>query len=353
MVGLNDKKYNRGIEQLYEGLRKKQNLELTVAYDSVLVDKWNINAMPYIIIIDPDGIVRAITDGRDMTQEKIQDLIDRKNVEFFPAQLDRPLFNVDDVSSIKDKIIYQTVITKWNGESQIMPVRLGGNFGGIRDLGAYAKLEVTAASLEWLYKLAYTGYGSWQLTTDSLYGKFQTKAMLEVKDPSLFKYNYTSLTDGGLYNYILVVPSSLSSVSSVMGIMQQDLKKIFKFEVSIETRKSHVWLLVRTSSTQEVLNLKTKGGEPFFSSQDASGGAAGFTLRNQPVNFLLALIARYIYINEIPFLDETGIEGNIDITVDALMTDINDIKKALQKSGLDLVKGEKEMKVLIIRDTKD
>ncbi|MEI9809770.1 MAG: hypothetical protein WDO16_18945 [Bacteroidota bacterium] len=35
------------------------------------------------------------------------------------------------------------------------------------------------------------------------------------------------------------------------------------------------------------------------------------------------------------------------------MTDINDVRKELQKQGLDLVEGEKEMKVLVIRDPKN
>jgi hypothetical protein len=54
--------------------------------------------------------------------------------------------------------------------------------------------------------------------------------------------------------------------------------------------------------------------------------------------------------DERTFLDETGIQGNIDLEMDCIWTDLNDVKKELRKNGLDLVKGEKKLKVLVIRD---
>ena len=36
--------------------------------------------------------------------------------------------------------------------------------------------------------------------------------------------------------------------------------------------------------------------------------------------------------------------------IKAIMTDFNDVKKALQKNGLFLQQGEKEMQVIVIRD---
>jgi len=50
------------------------------------------------------------------------------------------------------------------------------------------------------------------------------------------------------------------------------------------------------------------------------------------------------------YLDETGISGNIDITLDCIMNDLDDLKRGLQVNGLDLVKGEKEMQVVVIQD---
>ncbi len=82
LVGVNDKKYNKGIESLYEKIKARMRLNLLVVYDSVLVNKWDVKSVPHIIIVDPAGTVRFITGGRDMTEEKLQDMLAGKNVNF-------------------------------------------------------------------------------------------------------------------------------------------------------------------------------------------------------------------------------------------------------------------------------
>jgi len=49
------------IRQLYERTRKDYNLSLAIAYDSLLMHQYRIKPTPYIITVDPKGIVRAIT----------------------------------------------------------------------------------------------------------------------------------------------------------------------------------------------------------------------------------------------------------------------------------------------------
>jgi hypothetical protein len=44
------------------------------------------------------------------------------------------------------------------------------------------------------------------------------------------------------------------------------------------------------------------------------------------------------------------LHGNIDIKTDAVLIEFDDLRKALNKNDLDLVRGKKEMKVLVIRD---
>ena len=52
---------NKEIRILYERVQREYNLDLPMAFDSLLMDRFKIAATPYIIIIDPNGIVRAIT----------------------------------------------------------------------------------------------------------------------------------------------------------------------------------------------------------------------------------------------------------------------------------------------------
>jgi hypothetical protein len=112
--------------------------------------------------------------------------------------------------------------------------------------------------------------------------------------------------------------------------------------VFIQTRILPCWKLVATKTARE--RLSTKG-----ELQQYNGDHAGFTLTNAPVKRLLKIIWGYHQL-EPPFIDETGITGNIDITMDALMTNLDDIRNCLQKNGLSLVRSTMKMKVIVIRD---
>ena len=68
------------------------------------------------------------------------------------------------------------------------------------------------------------------------------------------------------------------------------------------------------------------------------------------VSTLLTIMSSYNGDGLMPFIDETGIPGLIDINISAAMTDIEDLRKALEKQGLILQKGEVKRKVLVIRD---
>ena len=49
-------------------------------------------------------------------------------------------------------------------------------------------------------------------------------------------------------------------------------------------------------------------------------------------------------------MDETGIIENIDIELDAILTDFEALKKELEKHGLLLEQKTKAMKVIVIKD---
>ncbi len=83
---------------------------------------------------------------------------------------------------------------------------------------------------------------------------------------------------------------------------------------------------------------------------DSSGGAAGFTMKNITVDQLLGLVMNYIGKGQPPFFNKTNILAHIDIEMNADMTIWQTVIKELQKNGLDLVKGTKQMKVVVVKD---
>jgi len=351
MVGLNDQKYNKGIEKLYENFRQKQNLEMPAAFDSVLADKWGIGSMPHIIIVDPSGIVRYITGGRDMSAEKINDLLAGKKISLYPKDIDRPEFDAkayetkDD--TVSDNLLYSSILTKWNGERQYGGVEIDRwvNWPRRELIKGY---NFAMVPLFFLYDHAYIGQSSFQ-PGDSMYNKYWRHPVLEIKDSSCFRYDFTNEVGKGTYNYNLKIPVSQVSKEYIMQTMQSELKNIFGYDASLETRKIPAWKLIAKPGTTD--KLKSKEGVKYATPPHLI--SAGFTLKNYPATDLILFIQSFIDNDEIAFFDETGLKGNIDIVVDADMTNIEEIRKALQKNGLDLVKGEKEMKVIVIREPKN
>ncbi len=347
MVGENDKQYNNGIDKLYERLREKQGLTMPSAYDSIIVKRWEITAMPYILIVDPEGIIRYITDGRDMTREKVRDLIDGKEVSFVVhqhARPERPQFDPNNSGTDSSALIYQSILSKWGGEDQRTPQKISYWMRYIKKDG----LKISMAPLEWIYNYAFTGVCMWDLPNDSLYGKVYPYPVIEVTDKRPFEFDYNHDVGKGTYNYGLKIPSSKATAEYVMTRMQQDLETAFGFKASLETREVPVWNLV-VADSRIVQKLKTKGVE-FWDSTDSSGGAAGFSGGNCTVDQFLEQVMNYIGTGQPPYFNETGIPYNIDLKMDCDMTNREAVRKELQRNGLDLVKGTRKMQVVVIRD---
>lgn len=67
------------IEEIYERNRQRNNLELAIAYDSVVFHQFDIKPTPHIVIIDPEGIVRGIT--YKLSRENLRALINNQKVD--------------------------------------------------------------------------------------------------------------------------------------------------------------------------------------------------------------------------------------------------------------------------------
>ncbi len=79
---------------MFEKLRVKKGLNISSAYDSVLEKRWDIQSMPHIVIVDPEGIVRYITSGADMDQQKIQALMEvERHVSLHQKDAVQPKFD--------------------------------------------------------------------------------------------------------------------------------------------------------------------------------------------------------------------------------------------------------------------
>lgn len=71
------------IREIYERNRVSNHLDLTIAFDSILFDRYDIYATPYLIVVDPKGVVRAITTR--VYKKDIEDLMAGRTVNLKPA----------------------------------------------------------------------------------------------------------------------------------------------------------------------------------------------------------------------------------------------------------------------------
>lgn len=343
------------IRNLYEKCRKAKKLELPIVFDKNLGLKFYTHGLPLIIVIDPQGIVKAIT--YKLTANDIQDLTVGKNPSLprnyllneDPAgnyNYDLPLL-INNNGSTEMDFLYRSVLAK---AKETMP-----HYSIMLSRGRFEALGV---DLKTLFKLAYIGKTDWSIDDTILYGNFSADPILEIKDSSLFEIDKS--TNKNIFSYSTCFPDQLTPEENinpydiwqnkhVQRIIQKDLENYFGLVAIVERRKALCYRLRANEKAKQM--LRTKGGQP--SASEPNGPKQGRLLTNLPVSTIIGSIYGSIGcpINGIPILDETEIEGNIDIRIDAIYYE--DCLKELRKNGLTMVPEEKEINTLVIQEKKD
>ncbi len=335
------------IEKVFERKRRTNNYSLPIAYDTVLYNNWGIIGVPALFIVDPEGVLRYIVPGSDLTMDKVADILAGKTVELQPLYFDftntsgRMLFSTE---LREDDVEYASVLTKWNGE---LP-QFGYDFDRFVRLPAKYKSEgwwVSFASLTRLYQYAYYGEIWFSPADTAFYGKIFERPILEVSNLEPFEI-HDFVTGKGYYNYYLKLPVKDINKQRLMSELQAMLANIFGYKARLETRAMPVWRLIACSDAVE--RLRSKGGDPTFF---GGNSLVGVHVQNYLVKDFLKLVTANLPNDErLPFLDSTGIAFRIDANIQTDMTDFESVQQALRRYGLRLEKGSQEMKVLVIRD---
>ena len=345
MVG----KYHPKLRDTYEKFRTRLKLNLPVAYDSTLVKRFGIEAFPVIIVIDENSVVRGVTSS--LTQENIETFLKGNTPNLTPSfgqvanrnkssQLydhTKPLL-INGNGGADTTFLFRSVLTKWNNDiaaSQYYYVR---GYSSINEKYDYLRGRVQAIRMtaEHLYQMAYSDtLRNMSYVSRKTYESFWHKPILEVKDSLELKKRY---------NYSLIVPKGKGSAKFLQAAMRRDLETYFGYKAELETRMMPYWGLRSNSKSKKRLKSKGKSSEP-----REVLPRTGLSLKNIPVSRLIDELCYYKGLGA-PFIDETDIDYNIDIDVEAILTDFEDFKEGLKKAGIELVRGKKEMKVVVIKD---
>jgi len=349
MVGIQDKQ-NR-IQPMYAKFKEREHLVMPCAFDSALATRFDIYTAPHSILIDDRGIVRCVTTSFNVDDIRaflrghppVMPKTYRRMNDDAPVVGTRYTFDankpylVNSNGGQETAFIFRSIFSAWSGAMQdvYFPSSIS------QDL-LKGQFQVLGTPLEWLFNFEHFGRGIWNFE-DTIFYKVYNHAILEVHDSSKFKYSYKY--NRNLYAYSLVFPKEMATESYVRSVLKKDLSAYWGLESTIETRDCAVWVLKASDLARQT--LKTRGGPE---QQNQIISHASFMARDSPFSKLLAWI-RINQSDKIIF-DDTGITGNIDITMDCIPTDIDDLISGLRKNGIELIKTTKPMRVVVIKDAK-
>lgn len=349
-----------GHEDMEERMRPmfykfKSKLKLTIpfAFDSALFWRFVPHVVPHLIWIDDQGIVKAITTSKELIPENVDAFLRGQTFNFrdwsFAAVEQRENqwdydytipFMIDGNGGNTNHFICRSLLVPFEPGKMTM---VSLPFSVDRFVKHYPKgcALQGCATLEELYKFAYTGYPTW-FFTDSPYQTFFPKCEFTVQDSTPFDVDFNSFR--GLYWYSLLLSDSRSTKENLLTSLQQDLKKSFGYDVRVIDRKQPCWIV--TANRKARKQLRTKGQL----ANDDHIEPAEIKLTNVPIGHVIASIFYKHTQDRPPILDKTGIKENVDILVGTNIYDFEEIRASLATQGLIVRKSRTKMKTIVISD---
>lgn len=341
--------------------KKLPNLP-SITGPTILAKLFPARFVPHHVWIDGKGIVRLIGDDKNTYEEKINELLAGQKIKYMNSSNNTPLFN-------KNFPYYKVI-----GE-QIKPGRVNSFFtpfnneyqvtGNVRTENEYDSAANTMRNtyvnntIFDLYSKAYFNDIVQEYKRILFVANTDTYAQTFVKDSTLF-FPPEWPTDVEFmqrrYCYELITPSSFTEQRR-RKVMQQDLNrefgKLFHFHASIETRSMLCYVLVFKNGKNKLSSKQTNFKEESLTEDGVklrkySGASFPNILTNSIIGqeFIRGL-------NGQPFilLDETGYKGKADLILPERdeIKNLSDLKRALQRNNLDIIKTERNINSIVIR----
>lgn len=149
------------------------------------------------------------------------------------------------------------------------------------------------------------------------------------------------------YTYELNMPIERSKY--ILDQMKADLKNNFGYNARLEKRMVKCAVLINSGYKKtSPLNSDEKIKSSFGYDQE------GFTLVNSSIKNLISQVLILIYARRktdpMPVIDETGINGGVNLRISGDYSDIGNLKKQLNKYGLDIIVAERNIDMLVISE---
>jgi thiol-disulfide isomerase/thioredoxin len=311
-----------------------------ISGDTILSKLFPREFVPWHVWLNKDLVVQYITFGHNATEENIAAYLSGNKPGLY--RLQNLPNKKDSLKSLADFFYYSSITQAVPGANKTNENGLiKNNRFFITEEGAKIT-ELAKTAIEGIHKIKF---------------KPVDTVILEVKHPEKFSrpatVNTTLWDQQHKYNYYLMLPQE--SKHKAYQYMLTDIERFFNLTVTMEKRMVHHYVLTRLDTIDRI---KTKGATKVDSLMISSLKHPVETNRRYMINCPYEAFSRRWQgwvegTLEKPFEDETGYQGNIDVSLDAALIDqrtYEGFKKALNKLGFDLVYTTREKSVLVIKD---
>ncbi|UTA67276.1 TlpA disulfide reductase family protein [Emticicia sp. 21SJ11W-3] len=310
-----------------------------VVEDEVLQKAFPRDAIPYYVWIGPDQLVKAITTSEQMTAKHISDFLQNHTT---PQTRERPptihydarypLLVKASVDQHPVTPYYQSVLAAY------MP-GLGGGYQRQPAGKGFTRITMMNQTIPKLAAQAYEEARIW-------FGK--NRILIETPDTLQLipQGDRQEWLQKNAFCYEIIVPTA--DTSRIFQFMQSDLGRYFpQYQFSIQERDTRCYALTVTDRT--ALPFNQSGQAPLFEAQ-----MLGLKMINcHPTVLVNRLNFLYQQNSPFPLVDETGITKGIDLPIEAALSDLNALNKALEKYGLAFREKTVPLKLLIINSASD
>ncbi|HMO60734.1 MAG TPA: hypothetical protein PKC39_05000 [Ferruginibacter sp.] len=145
-----------------------------------------------------------------------------------------------------------------------------------------------------------------------------------------------------LFCYELLLPKEKSSL--IFSWMQQDLRRFFDLDVSIQKRRTSCLVLINTANFPKTFNEEQKQLPPLHIQDEY----LPYTKRKQMAKTIESLIYLTQDFN-LPFIDQTSFNTDVYIPFPSKVNSINELNQLLRKYNLQVVQEVREIDFLLIK----
>ncbi len=325
---------------------RKPNINLPNAVNVLdrLAEQFGVPGLGTYVWIDGRGILRAVTDHEQVTEENVLALLDDR-IAAMPSiggyghrvKFDNkaPLLLDGNGSGAAD-LQYHSMITG---------VFRGGDTVDVRNIdGPYKNRRIFIQNypIEALYRVAFGQYAPG--TPARAFPPPRT--LLEVADPIRLRGSDSE----HVYCYELIVPIERSS--QLFQMMCVDLDRFFGTSGRIESRGVKTLVLVHSDKGRKAL-APLESLDPRAVALGFPNGQGHLRISNSDFYYLQGLLE---YLLDRPVVDETNLSGTLDVGLSYKELfaehrgDISFVRNALAEYGIDLLEAERTIDLLVIRD---